>query len=137
MFSVWVCYEDKKYEFFPLESHYMFPFLLRYGVNSGFDIPWSCEISVSGGDLELLLRYFTEALSSLLDDCYTEPVEVASGKHHGRFRKFEFCNRIYKVDYRKSNLGKLMYCLRDRISLVEDVIHRGGTMVLGARNFSS
>jgi|GEM_PF-6303483 hypothetical protein len=132
MFQLYYRTTENTIQFDSLESLYLLPYLVRFGVRADCQLPWDDAVILEADRLSLFRDLLVEAFSSLARDCYVEPSVESRQKHSSRYQKISLNGKRYVVDYRSSRIGRLMFCLHQRITFWESIISEDGSIELGA-----
>lgn len=99
----------EKFEYPEFLFEYLEPYLERFSKENL--VPRNEEIKIPNPYLEELITLINEACRDLIKERYQEPTPKQRSKYPTRYKKVEFKDQVYIVDYRRDLTGKLIYAL--------------------------
>lgn len=122
--------QDEIYQLEDLEFSYIFSYLLRFDFKQQTTLLNAGSSSLIGDDLKHFKESLTVALRELLSECYVAPNPKRRQKHPTYYEKFLFDDKRYVVDYTTSTVGRLMFTLRLRLTLINKAIDSGQPLLV-------
>jgi len=98
-------------------SYYVFPKFFMYFLE---DDNMSKNYILSRDRIQDINDILENYLNEILRKWYKEPNEKELQKHSTRFEKIKFNTKIYKVNYRMSEVGRLVFLIYNLLKMLND-----------------
>ncbi|GEM_PF-2026808 len=99
-------------------SYYLFSKLFMYFLQNDNNILKNQIISENG--IQEIKNILENYLNEILEKWYKKPNEKEVQKYSTRFEKIEFNNNTYKINYRMSEVGRLVFVVYNILKMLDD-----------------
>jgi hypothetical protein len=118
--------ETKEYPFYDLWKSYFYSYFLLFLIRNKIYDGESKVYVLKGEILKDLQNSVLNALEDILNNGYSEPSQSDIQKNPTRYEKFRFNERLYRVNYRLSESGRLAYYLYSFDTLIQEAALNNG-----------
>ncbi len=119
-FRVFWIYKGKEYWWTEFEFDILFSYFFRFEQVNTIDFISKKQLVAEDELLSSLKKYMTFLMVDLLTDCYIEPTRKQLSKNPSRYEKIEFNEKLYRVDYRLSTAGRVIYSVYKFIGVLDE-----------------
>lgn len=97
-------------------SYYLFSYFFVYRLG---DAQLSKELIVSEDRIKDLYNILENYLDQILEKWYEEPSEKELQKYSSRYEKIKLKTKIYKINYRMSEIGRLIFLIYNLLKMLD------------------
>lgn len=99
-------------------SYYLFSKLFIYFLQNDNNV--SKKYIISENEIQDIKNILENYLNEILKKWYKKPNEKEVQKYSTRFEKIEFNNNTYKINYRMSEVGRLVFVVYNILKMLDD-----------------